>query len=63
MGGRSSILDLRSKSSADALGRSMTSYERRPDYVALKSTWKGNLAWLFLAAMVVITSIFVLITK
>jgi hypothetical protein len=28
-----------------ALGKSMTSYERRPDYVALKPTWKRNLGW------------------
>jgi len=41
----------------------MTSYERRPDYVALKTTWKGNVVWLLLIAMIVSTSILVLVTK
>jgi hypothetical protein len=46
-----------------ALGKSMTSYERRPDDVALKATWKGNLGWLLLIAMIVSASILVFITK
>jgi len=41
----------------------MTSYERRPDYVALKPTWKGNLGWLLLIAMIVSASIFVFAAK
>jgi hypothetical protein len=43
--------------------QSMTSYERRPNYVALKPPWKGNLAWLFLVAMTVSASIFVFAAK
>ena len=46
-----------------ALSKSMTSYERRPDYVALRPTWKGNLGWLFLIAMIVSASILALGTK
>ena len=41
----------------------MTSYERRPDYVALRPTWKGNVGWLFLIAMIVSASIFVFGTQ
>jgi hypothetical protein len=41
----------------------MTSYERRPDYVALKPMWKSNLGWLFLIAMIVSASIFVFAAK
>jgi hypothetical protein len=41
----------------------MTTYEQRPDYVALKRTWLGNIAWLLFIAMIVGTSIFVLVTK
>jgi hypothetical protein len=41
----------------------MTSYERRPNYVALKPTWKGNIGWLFLIAMIVSASILVFGTK
>jgi hypothetical protein len=41
----------------------MTSYERRPDYVALKPRWKGNVGWLLLIAMIASASIFVLIPK
>src|SRR6266567_6987010 len=61
--GRSSVLDLRSESSLGTLGRSMTSYERRPDYVAIKPTWKGNVGWLLLIAMIACASIFVFIPK
>jgi hypothetical protein len=43
--------------------KSMTSYEQRPDYVALKPTWKGNLGWLFLIAMIASASIFVFAPK
>jgi len=46
-----------------AVSKSMTSYERRPDYVALKPTWKGNLGWLLLIAMIVGASIFVFVPK
>jgi hypothetical protein len=46
-----------------ARSKSMTSYERRPNYVALKPTWKGNVGWLFLIAMIVSASIFVFGTK
>ena len=48
---------------SDALGRSMTSYVRKPDYVALKPTWIGNLVWLLLIGIIVSTTIFVLLTK
>ena len=41
----------------------MTSYERSPDYVVLKPTWKGNLGWLFLVAMIASVSIFVFAIK
>ncbi len=41
-----------------ALGKSMTNYERWPDYVALKPTWKGNVGWLLLIAMIVSASHF-----
>jgi hypothetical protein len=41
----------------------MTSFEPGADYVALKPTWKGNLGWLLLIAMIVSASIFVLATK
>jgi hypothetical protein len=47
----------------DAFSKSMTSYERRPDDLALKPTWKSNLGWLLLIAMIVSASIFVFITK
>jgi len=43
--------------------KSMTRYERSADYVVLKPTWKGNLGWLFLVAMMVSVSIFVFATK
>jgi len=46
-----------------ALGKSMTSYERSSDYVVLKPTWKGNLGWLFLVAMIASASIFVFAIK
>ena len=46
-----------------ALIKSMTSYERSPDYVVLKPTWKGNLGWLFLVAMIASASIFVFAIK
>jgi hypothetical protein len=46
-----------------ALGKSMTSYERRPDYVELKPTWKGNLGWLLFIATIVSAGIFVFVTK
>jgi hypothetical protein len=41
----------------------MTSYQQRPDHVALKATWKGNLGWLFLVAIIVSASIFVFAPK
>ena len=50
-------------SSAGALGRSMTSYERIPDYVGLKPTWKGNVCFLLLTAIIVTASILVLAAK
>jgi hypothetical protein len=43
--------------------KSMTSFERGADYVALKPTWKGNLGWLLLIAMIVGASIFVFVPK
>lgn len=42
--------------------KSMTSFERS-SYVALKPTWKGNLGWLLLIAMIVGASIFVFVPK
>ena len=57
-------LDLFRSGSLGALfSKSMTSYERSPDYVALKPTWKGNLGWLFLIAMIVSASIFIFAAK
>ncbi len=44
------------------LRKSMMSDEQRPD-VALKPTWKGNLGWMFLIAMIVSASIFVFAGK
>jgi hypothetical protein len=41
----------------------MTSYERSPDYVALKPTWKGNVGWLLLIAIIVSAGVFVFIPK
>ena len=41
-----------------ALGTSMISDTRSPNYVGLKPTWKGNLCVLFLVAMIVSGSIF-----
>ena len=41
----------------------MTRFERGADYVALKPTWKGNLGWLLLIAMIVSASIFVFVPK
>jgi hypothetical protein len=41
----------------------MTSFERGADYVALKPTWKGNLGWPLLIAMIVSASIFVFVPK
>jgi hypothetical protein len=46
-----------------ALYKSMTSFERGAGYVALKPTWKGNLGWLLLIAMIVSASIFVFVPK
>jgi hypothetical protein len=43
--------------------KSMTSFERGSGYVALKPTWKGNLGWLLLIAMIVSASIFVFVPK
>jgi hypothetical protein len=43
--------------------KSMTSFERGSGYVALKPTWKGNLGWLLLIAMIVSASIFVFVSK
>jgi hypothetical protein len=34
-----------------------------PDDVASKPTWKGNLGWLLLIAMIVSAGIFVFVTK
>jgi hypothetical protein len=49
--------------SADALKKSMTSYERMHGYVGLKPTWKANLCFLLLTAVIVSGSILVLIAK
>ena len=46
-----------------ALSKSMTNYERRPNYVALKPMWKANIGWLFIIAMIVSASILALGTK
>jgi hypothetical protein len=41
----------------------MTSYERIPDCVGLKPTWKGNLFFLLFTAIIVTASILVFVTK
>jgi hypothetical protein len=46
-----------------ALSKSMTSYERMHGYVGLKPTWKANLCFLLLTAVIVSGSILVLFAK
>jgi len=41
----------------------MTSYERVPVYAGLKPTWKANLLFLLLTAIIVTGSILVFVTK
>jgi hypothetical protein len=43
--------------------KSMTSFERGSGYLALRPTWKGNLGWPLLIAMIVGASIFVFVPK
>jgi hypothetical protein len=43
--------------------KSMTSFEQGSGYLALRPTWKGNLGWLLLIAMIVGAGIFVFVPK
>jgi hypothetical protein len=49
--------------SAGALNKFMTSYERMHGSVGLKPTWKANLCFLLLTAVIVSGSILVLIAR
>jgi hypothetical protein len=52
-----------SRSLGALFSKSMTSFERGAGYLALKPTWKGNLGWLLLIAMIVGASIFVFVPQ